>query len=283
MTKARQLLQNLTFDYSWMPFYSVEDGVKKLRGKQKNLEAIHIYIDPLSPKTYPPKKKYFNISRVNTLTRLDEWIFEHLLDQEEYRQYLQKYLPLENKLKYNDVDEYILNKHYRPRAIRILSQKKKSFNLQEWTKKRFKYGYKRKTNLNLKDSTPFRFDFRNWLESIFILKHGEDKQILAVGGGGGSGQREKYTIFTTIFYLLGRKKKIKHYLLRYDSFNRYKYIATYNKPIITWDLGSNYDLDKNLREEVEKNGIKLDRIRKLNLSRWPYASKKRGKSVGKSI
>lgn len=267
MTKAKQLLKNLTFDYPWMSIYSVKDGVKKLQGQQDNLEAIHIYIDSLSPKTYPPKKKYLTITRVDALTKLDEWIFDNLISQEEYREYLEKYLPLKDKLKYSDVDEFILNKHYRPKAIKTLSGTRKSFNLQDWTRKRYRYDYKRKTNLCFKNGTPFRFDFRNSLESIFILKNGKDKQILAVGGGGSSGQREKYTLYTAIFYLLSKKKKIKHYLLRYDSFNRYKYIGAYNKPIITWDLGSNYFLDENLRKEIRKNGIKLEKIKRLKLPR----------------
>jgi len=189
-----------------------------------------------------------------------------LIDEKEYRRYLNKYLPLKKKLKYKDVDEYILNKHYRPKAIKILSKTRKSFDLKKWTRKRFKYEYKRKTNLNLKNGESFHFDFRNTLESIFILKNGKDKQILAIGGSGGSGQREKYSVFTAIFYLLGKKKKIKHHLLRYNAFNKYKYITTYNKPIITWDLGSNYNLDKNLHKEIEKNGIQLDKIRKLKLT-----------------
>lgn len=68
MTKARQLLKNLTLDYPWLSIYSVEDGVKKL--KQKNLEAIHIYLDFLSPKTYPPKKKYFSISKSRYIDKI---------------------------------------------------------------------------------------------------------------------------------------------------------------------------------------------------------------------
>lgn len=260
MNKARQLLKNLILDYSGIFIQSVEDGIKKLRGQQNNLEAIHIYLDPISPKTYPPKKKYFTITRVETLIKLDEWIFDNLINQEEYRGYLEKYLPLKDKLKYSDVDEFILDKHYRPKAIKTLSETKKSFNLCDWTRKRYKYEYQRKTNLCLKNGTPFRFDFRNSLESIFILKNDRDRQILAVGGSGGSGQREKYTLYTAIFYLLSKKKKIKHHLLRYDSFNRYKYIGVYNKPIITWDLGSNYFLDEKLKNEIRKNGIELDRI-----------------------
>jgi len=259
MAKAEQILRNLTYDYPLIPIHSVEDGVKKLDGKQELLEAIHIYIECFSPELYPPKKEYFNISRVNKLTKLDEWIFEHLIDEKEYRGYLDKYLPLRlrYKLKYDDVDEFILNKHYRPKAIKTLSRTKKSFNLKEWTKKRFGYRYERKSNLILKEGDAYPLDFRNSLESIFILKNDEDKQILSRGGSGSSGQRMDYTMFTAIFYLLGKKKTIRHYLLRYNSFNKYEYITTYYRSIVTWDLGSNYSLDKKLEKEIVKGGVVL--------------------------
>jgi hypothetical protein len=40
-------------------------------------------------------------------------------------------------------------------------------------------------------------------------------------------------------------------------------LSTYYKPIVTWNLGSNYSLDKRLKEEIRKNGVKLDKIKKL--------------------
>jgi hypothetical protein len=263
MANAEKILKNLTLDYSFLSIPSIKKGIEKLRGKEDFLEAIHIYIEHLSPELYPPKKKYFDISKIDKPTKLDEWAYQHLVDNREYGDYLDKYLPLKDKLKYSDVDEYIMNKHYRPKAIKILSQSRKSFDLQKWKKKRFGYNYRRKTNLILKEGIVFPLDFRNRLESLFILKSGEDKQILARGGGGGSSQRMKYTMFTAIFYLLGKKKRIKHYLLKYNSFNEYEYLSTYYKPIVTWNLGSNYSLDKRLKEEIRKNGVKLDKIKKL--------------------
>lgn len=258
MRKAEKIVKNLTLNYTWIKVSSIEEGVKKLKDKQ--LEVVHIYIEPFSPKLYPPKKKYFNIWRVEKPTKLDEWIYKNLVKEDVYRKYLDKYLPLKEKLRYDDVDEYILSKHYRPKAIKILSKTKKSFNLKEWTRKRFGYRYERKSNLILKEGIPFRFDFRNILESLFILKNKGDKQILARGGGGSSGQRMNYTLFTAIFYLLGKEKRIKHHLIKYNSFNEYEYIATYHKPIITFDLGSNYLLDEKLKEEIRKNGISWRRI-----------------------
>jgi len=175
--------------------------------------------------------------------------------------YLKKYLPLKDKLNYDDVDEYILDKHYRKKAVAVLSRDKKLFSIEKWTKPRYRYRYQRKTNLQLKDGSPFNFDFRNYLESFFILKQGADKQILAVGGSGSSGQRADYTLFTAIFYLLSkgkRKHRIRHHLLRYDSLNKYRYVGSYYKPIITYGLGNNYPLEEKLQKEIIKNGLLLD-------------------------
>lgn len=252
---AEKLLKDLVLDYH-LSITSIEEGVKKLAKRQKDLEVVHIYIENLHPSCYG-KKEYFHISKVDKLTKLDEWLYKNLINEEEYRKYLENYLPLKNKLKYDDVDEYILQKHYRPKAIKILSKKRKRFNLKLWRRKRYGYHYQRKTNLSLKDGHSFRFDFRNFLESIFILKEGGNRQILAVGGGGGSGQRAKYTIFTAVFYILSKEKKINHHLLRYNSFNRFEYINTFTKPIITFNLGSNYSLNEKLEKEIRKNGVNL--------------------------
>lgn len=231
-----------------------------MQGRQKDLEVIYIYLEHLTYKALDKgnRKKYLNITKRETLNKLDEWIFDNLIDQAEYRKYLEKYFALKQKLKIKDIDEYILNKHYRPRAIDTLNTSKKKFDLKEWTKPRFKYEYQRKTNLWLKDGRQFSFDFRNVLESPFILKGKDAKIILAVGGCGGSGQREKYTMFTSIYFLLGKKQKIKHHLLKYNSVNKFKYLGTFDKPIITFDLGSNYPLGNELKKEIWENSIELD-------------------------
>jgi len=257
MPKAQELLKNLTFD-GRLQIQSVEDGVKKLQSK--NLEAVHIFIDQLTDKAWEKgnRKKYFNVSKIDLLNKLDEWIFKNLADENDYRKYLAKYSPLKKKLKYDNVDEYILDKYYRPQAIKTLKKTKKSFDLAKWTKKRFKYDYQRKTNLYLKDGSQFRFDFRNWLTSFFILKNQGDKAVLGVGGGGSSGQRENYTKFTTIFYLLSRKQEITHHLLKYNAENEFEYVRSFNKPLITLDLGSNYDLSEDLRKEIKDGGVEIE-------------------------
>jgi len=257
MPLTSKLLQNLTFD-GCLNIQSVKDGVHKLQGK--NLEVVHIYIDHLADKTWERgnRKRYFNVSKLDLLTKLDEWVFKNLVKEDDYSKYINKYLPLKIKLKYTDIDEYILNKHYRPQAVKILSKTKKTFDLAKWTKKKFKYDYQRKTNLYLKDGSLFRFDFRNWLESLFILKEQGDKVILGIGGGGSSGQRENYTKFTAIFYLLGKKQKIKHHLLKYNAENEFEYVKGFDQPIVTFDLGSNYDLSEDLRKEIKENCVGLE-------------------------
>lgn len=254
-TKADPLLKNLVF---WDGrISSIEEGIKKLEGKEKDLEATHIYLELIHPDCYK-KKEYFNISKVEKLSKLDEWTYEKLVDENEYKEYLDKYLKIKDKLKFDDVDKYILQRHYYPKAIDILSKKLSSFNLGAWQKKRFGYRYERKTELFLKDGTNLRFDFRNILESLFILKNEGNKYILAIGGSGGSYQRERYTLFTAIFYLLSKNNVIKHYLLKYNCFDKFEYIKTFNKPIITFDLGCNYPLDEKLRKEIRDNGIEFN-------------------------
>ncbi|MDP3011851.1 MAG: hypothetical protein Q8N27_03960 [Candidatus Hydromicrobium sp.] len=253
-----QLLENLQIYNNHIS--TVEEGVKKLKGRGNDLEAIHIYVELIKSSNFR-KKKYYNISKVDKPSKLDEWIFKNLIEEDDYRKYLNKYLELKSKLNYKDIDEYILEKHYRPRAIEILSKKVKGFNLDNWKKQRFKFSYERKSNLQLKDGTNFRFDFRNILESFFILNEGWDRYMLAIGGSGSSYQRERYTVFTTIFYLLGKRKNICHHLLKYNCYNEFEYIKAFKKPIVTFDLGSNYDIDGKLKREIRSNGINMDEVK----------------------
>jgi hypothetical protein len=184
-----------------------------------------------------------------------EWVYENLVTNEEFAKLLNRYEPLKKKLGFDDIDEYILGRHYRSQAIEIL-KKKKTFNLERWSKKRSRLAYERKNNLKLKDGRTFRFDFRNPLESLFVLKQNKDKKILAVGGGGSSLQRQNFTVATTVFYILdARKKIIPHHLLKYDSSNRFRYVDTFYKPILDYTYGNNYPLDEKLQAEVRKYGI----------------------------
>jgi len=251
-----KLLENLQI--SNKKIATIEEGLQKLKGRENDLEAIHIYIE-LSKSSNFRKKKYYNISKVDRLSRLDEWIYDNLVVEKDYRKYLDKYLKLKKKLSYEDVDEYILDRHYRPEATKILLKKVKSFNLKDWEKKRFRFNYERKSNLKLKDGTDLRFDFRNFLQSFFILNKGNDKFILALGGSGGSYQRERYTVFTAIFYLLGKEKSIRHHLLKYNCNNEFEYIKAFKKPIVTFDLGCNYSLDEELNKEIRSNGIDINK------------------------
>lgn len=255
-----KLLENLQI--SNKKISTIEEGLQKLKGRENDLEAIHIYIELIKSSNYR-KKKYYNISKVDRLSRLDEQIYRNLVVEEDYRKYFNKYLKLKSKLNYEDVDEYILDRHYRPEAIEILSKKVKSFNLEDWKKKRFRFNHERKSNLKLKDGTDLRFDFRNMLQSLFILSKGRDKFILAIGGSGGSYQRERYTLFTAIFYLLGKERSICHHLLKYNCNNEFEYIKAFKKPIVTFDLGSNYDIDEKLKREIRSNGINMDEIKYL--------------------
>lgn len=250
---AQEILKNLFF--SNIRITSPEQGARELKDYTQDLEVIHIYIENINPRHFR-KKKYFNIRKVEIVSRLDEWVYQNLVTNEEYAQLLNKHRSIQQKLGSDAIDAYILNRYYRPKAIAILRKQHKKFNLPEWSAKRNRLEYHRKTALRLKNGNEFRFDFRNNLETLFVINRHGQKEILGVGGGGGSLQREHFTVLTTTFYLLDAKRGIiPNHLLRYDSSNHFHYCNTFYKPIITFDYGSNYSLDRKMREEVMEYGI----------------------------
>ena len=232
---------------------SVEKGVKALKPHVNDLEAIHILIDYPDPSLWH-RKKYCHVHKVELCSRLDEWIYENLIDRDQFSVYLDRYRPKLIAGKIKGLDEYILSRHYRPKAIKALSARK-SFNLAAWSKERFRLEYERRSNVWWKSGEEFRFDFRNSIESLFILKQGEDKRVLGVGGGGSSGQRETGTYLTAVFYLLGKTTRIRNFVLRYNGFNEFEYVGRRNRPVLTAGFGSNFNLDKRLEMEIWKKGF----------------------------
>ncbi len=259
MNKAEMILENLAF-CSQRPFIeSVEDGVARLSGRQNDLEVIHVWIESLD-RSCLREKECFHIERYKRMTRLDEWIHRNLIDNEKYRQYLDKYRPQRDKLEYEDIDEYIMNRHYRPRAVAMLKKQKKNFRMEDWTRPRRGLNYERRSNLTLRDGLEYRFDFRGPLETFFVLKEDGLKKILAVGGFGSSGRRLNYTLFTAVFHLLGKRKPIRHHLIVYDRFNRFKFFKSYTRPLVAIWLGMNYPLDQRLIAEIRKAGVDFSKV-----------------------
>jgi hypothetical protein len=250
MKDAAQLLQNLVYHSGYLKA-TIKEGVAALNPYAKELEVIHIRIDSPDPSTWR-KKKYWHASKEEICSRLDEWIFKHLIDQNDYAAYLEMYRPLKARGEIGDIDEHIMDIHYRPQAIKALSRKK-FFNLADWTKKRACMEYHRRSNLYWKNGDEYRY--HNSVESLFIRKNGGDKEVIGVGGFGGSGQREMCTFFTAVFYLLSKKTRIPHYLLNYNGFNVYEYAGRKYSVILTPGFGSNFDLDKHLYMEIQKKGF----------------------------
>ena len=247
-----KLLQNLVYRSGHLKA-TINEGVAALKPYAKDLEAIHIRIDYPDPSTWR-KKKYWHISREEICSRLDEWIFKHLVEQNEYAAYLERYRPAKARGEIKDIDEHIMNTHYRPQAIKIL-RRKKFFNLARWIKKRVCMEYHRRSNLYWKNGDEHRFDYRNPVESFFIRRNGDDKEVIGIGGPAGSGQREMCTFFTAVFHILGRTARIPHYLLEYSGFNEYEYIGRRYRTVLTSGFGSNFDLDKRLYGEIQKKGL----------------------------
>ena len=252
MKEAAKLLQDLVYRSGYLKA-TIKEGIAALKPYAKQLEVIHIRIDYPDPSTWR-KKEYWHISREEICSRLDERIFKHLVDENEYAAYLKRYRPAQVRGEIKDIDEHIMDTHYRPQAIKIL-RRKKFFNLARWTKKRICMEYHRRSNLYWKNGDEHRFDYRNSVESLFIRKKGDDKEVIGVGGSGSSGQREMCTFFTAVFYLLGKKTRIPHYLVKQNGFNELEYVGRKYRTVLTPGFGSNFDLDKRLYREIQKKGF----------------------------
>ena len=135
--------------------------------------------------------------------------------------------------------------------------KKEGFNQVLWSKLRYRIFYRRKTNLLLKNGQAIGFDFRNTFEVFFTLKQKDGRHILAIGGSGGSSQRQSNTLFTAIYYLLSKKMPVKCRLIRYDGDNQFQYIRSPRKILLTDGFGLNYDLGERLSKELRSACIDM--------------------------
>jgi hypothetical protein len=250
--KAAALLEGLVYGGGFLKV-NIKDGMAALRPHAGDLEAVHIRLDYPAPSIWR-KKGYYHIRRYEVCSRLDEWIFDNLVDQGEYAAYLEKYRPAKARGEIGDIDGHIMDIHYRPRAIRML-RGKKSFDLAGWTKKRTRLEYERRSNLFWKNGAEHGFDYRNPVESFYIRKTGGRREVIGVGGAGSSGQRENNTFFTAVFFLLGKKTRISHYLLNYNGFNGFEFIGRKYRAVLTPGFGSNFNLDQQLEKEIREKGI----------------------------
>src|SRR3989338_2087291 len=122
--KASDILSGLI--YAHLKISHPEGGVEKIAAMEGSPEIVYIFLDFIAPEHYH-RKEYYQIHRIPIRSRLDEWVYEHLVDQEQYSRYLDLYR--KNKdISLNNIDQHILRKHYYPRALRTL-KKKKNFNL----------------------------------------------------------------------------------------------------------------------------------------------------------
>ena len=250
MKTAAEFLQNLVYCPRYLKA-TTEEGVAALKPYVRDLEAIHIKTAHPDPSTWR-KKKYFHISKYTAWSKIDEWIFRYLIDQKEYAGYLDKYRPLKDGNHIKDIDEYIMDTHYRPQAIKILSRKK-SFNLEQWSKKRVCMEYRRRSNLYWKNGDEYISN--SVMESLFIRKNGPDKEVIGIGSSSGSSSREMCTFFTAVFYLLGKTTRIPHFLLRCNGFNEFEYIGRRYRTVIMPGFGSNFSLSRPLEQEIRRKGF----------------------------
>lgn len=252
MIGVTELLRNLVYRSGFLKA-TLKEGVAVLKPYAKELEVVHIRIDRPDSSTWR-KKKHYHITKQEICSRLDEWIFDNIVDQNEYAAYLERYRPAKLLGEIGDIDEHIMNLHYRLRAIQVLSRKK-SFKYELWTKKRICLEYCRRSNLYWKNGDEFCFDYRNPVESLFIRKNNGDREVIGIGGPGGSSTREMSTFFTAVFYLLSKKTRISNFLLKYNGVNEFEYIGRKYRAILISGFGSNFDLDRRFMKEIQKKGL----------------------------
>jgi hypothetical protein len=261
---VKAIVRNLVYKAGYLRA-TIREGVAALKPFIKDLEVVHIRLDHPDPSTWR-KKKHYHIMRQKVCSWLDSWIFEHLVTQDEYAAYLERYRPLKKRGEIEDIDEHILDTHYRPRAITILRHKK-SFDLERWTRDRVRLEYRRRSNLYWKGGEEHSFDCRNLVESFFIRKNNGDKEVIGVGGGGGSGQREAFTFFTAVFHILGKNARIPRILLKQNGLNELEYVGCKYRALLTADFGNNYELDESLAKEIRNEGFYWDVTDRTRISR----------------
>jgi len=254
-TTPQELLKNLVY-VPWKHDLTLEEGLAYLEPYAKDLEAIHFKFEILDS-SCGRKKKYFHVKKEEIYSRLDEWIYKNILDltsnkcHAQYAKYLDRYRHLLEAGKIKDIDEYIMNKHYRAQAVKILSQKK-SFNKMLWSQERARMSYKRRINMWTKDGAELPF-----VNTFFIRRNNGNKEIIGMGDGSGSLYRQHATFYTAIFYLLGKKNKIPQYVLKYNKFNEFEYVGRYFRIIIPPSFGLNFILDSSLEKEIRRKGKEL--------------------------
>ncbi len=261
--KANSILSNLICAH--LQVANPQDGVKKILTIDGTPEIVYVFLDHIASENFH-KKEYYHIEHISIPSRLDTWIYDHLVDSEQFAKYLDRYGG-EKGINSENIDQHILRKHYYLKALDILKQKK-NFDMAIWSKPRYQLHYKRKSNLFLKDGSPIGFDFRNTVAVLFTIKQKEDRRILAIGGSGGSGQRQSNTLFTAIFYLLSKKKPVWYHFIKYDGYHQFKYIRSYRRILITGGFGSNFDLNESLMREIRKAGIDAYQIPEIKKQRY---------------
>jgi len=249
--------------YKHIESASLKEAVREL--SKNELIVAYLYIDFPHESTFR-RKEYYNVTKVQLPSKLDDWIYKNMVKDDEYRKYLDAYLPLKEKLGYSDVDGYVLKKHYYRKAITLLRKRYKKFNLKSWMKPRNELQYERRKEIRTADGMHLPFDFRNSVESYFIYVKNDNKFLNSIGGSGSSSQRYNYSFFTTACYFL-RKKKIQYYLFRYNGKNELAFLKELKRPIITADLGANYHLERPLYNKIWRFGIDYENIKRKYFER----------------
>ena len=86
--QSDEILKDLI--YSTLCVSNPQEGVKKISAMQGFPEIIYILLDHIAVENFR-KKKFYDIERVPVPSRLDEWVYKHLVTNEQFSKYLDRY------------------------------------------------------------------------------------------------------------------------------------------------------------------------------------------------
>jgi hypothetical protein len=261
--KPLEILANM--ELSKTKVSTVEEGH---RVQQQDFRVVHLCSSLSAPEGYR-KKSHFHITKTPSVCRLDQWIYENLVDSAAMSAYLNRYRPGFLKAgRIDQIDAYILKKHYEPKAIKILKAKGLWKNEAAWRKPRHTLSYQRKSPIKLADGYELPID--GPMKTLFILRHNGKNIILGIGDSGSSGHREQLTLWTAVCHDLSKSQRIPNYMFEYTPNNKLKYLGKIYGAVVTPSFGSNLELPQGKYQEITKNAWSLNydwHARKVQLFR----------------
>lgn len=252
----KSILENISWSYD--NFSTHHDIAAGLR--DKNPYTVTVLIENLKYKHWN-NTKYVIKTKTATGSKYRELLYDYFFQEygeregnEIYGKWLDRYRTLYKKTgEYESVDDYIIEREFEPRyKAKILKRFKNHGKL---FKDRVRIDRERIYNL----PEPLNYiDWRNPYDNIFVWEE-NGKKVAARGGSGSSGGRERNSKFIYGLLKLNKIKPVPSYLFLYSEDNTLLFINKFDSLCIPhFDIGSNYQIDRQAEEKLKQGGLFLD-------------------------